>query len=137
MSAGVDRSDIIYADDYFKRLKSPFKVETRQDVLEANPYLAGVKTCSPSSIDAPKILDAKKQFIFAEDKNLIYRGAYGHAVAAVGMYNNTGLCLRLFGFQKVKDGEPLGRGRVSVNTDLFTTFTEDAAPIEGSDEYDV
>lgn len=84
--------DAAYADAYF---------------LNANSYIA------------PGIVDADRQEIF--DCSEVYSGVYGRASInfyAFNVQGNRGIACGLNNLQKIKDGEPLGGGRVSAENDF-------------------
>jgi Protein of unknown function (DUF2815) len=126
LAMGLDAESIIYMDDFFKRLKKPFKKETNPDKLEKYPHQVNQWICNLKTAFAPFVCGpgGKEDKITLDNKDLIYGGCYGQALVSVGIYNGEGIFLRLKGFQKQKNGTPFSGGGVTAS--LFKTFTEDA-----------
>lgn len=124
ISMGILKEDIVYADVFLKGLTRSIKKETNMETLEKYPYLKGQFKASMSAYFPPKVLDAAKNVIEVDQKELVYPGCYGQALVSVGIFNKQSIFLRLHAFQKQKNGEPLGRSNVDLNS--FKTFAEDS-----------
>lgn len=124
LAQGLSKEDLVYADDFLKSLQKAIKKETDLDQLEKNPFLAGKLVAKMTTAFPPVIVGPNKQPIKSDDKDLIYRGCYGIAIVSLGIHNKDKMFLRLKGFQKVRDGEPLGSS--NVNQDLFESFTDES-----------
>jgi hypothetical protein len=123
LAMGLTKEDIVYADEFLKGLSKAIKKETNIETLEKYPFMKGQFKCTANAYFPPAILDAAKNKIPVEQKELIYSGCYGQALVSVGIHNKDKIFLRLHAFQKQKNGEPLGRA--SANLDSFKTFAED------------
>lgn len=132
LARGLTPDDITYSDEYVKTLKKAIKKETNPEKLEKYPHLIGKMVANMGSYFPPVIMDAKKNHITALNKDTIYRGCYGQALVSVALHSSTGqLFFRLKGFQKVKDGEPIGFS--NAKTDLFESFTQTDSLAEEDD----
>lgn len=120
---GISKEDIVYADEFVKRLSKAIRKETNIDTLEKYPYMKGMFKATANAYFPPAILDAAKNRISVEQKELIYSGCYGQALVSVGIHNKDKIFLRLHAFQKQKNGEPLGRANADLSS--FKTFAED------------
>jgi hypothetical protein len=125
LQMGIDKEDIIYADTFLKGLAKAIKKESNVDTLEKYPFMKGQFKATANAYFPPTILDATKNKINVEQKELVYPGCYGQALVSVGIHNKDKIFLRLHAFQKQKNGEPLGRAGADMN--LFKTFADDAA----------
>jgi hypothetical protein len=88
-----------------------------------------VFTASCSEERKPQIVNSRLQQIM--DPNEIYSGMWAHVAVRFFPYEYSGkkgVGCALLAVQKVKDGDPLGGGRVDVNK-VFTSF--DVDPITG------
>lgn len=84
---------------------------------------------SPSSFDQPGVVGPDRREI--TDPHEIYSGMYGRFTLRFYPYNNTGsgIGVELLNFQKLSDGEPLGRYRAPAASDF-------GAPDEANPEDD-
>lgn len=78
----------------------------------------------------PLVVDGQRQPII--DQNDVYAGCYVHMAIEFFPYSHAtggkGITASLIGVQKVKDGEPLGGGKVDVNDVFGVVPTTPAAP---------
>jgi hypothetical protein len=123
ISMGIAKEDIIYADDFIKGLHKAIKKETNMETLEKYPFMKSQFKAGMTAYFPPTIIDGAKNRINVENRELVYPGCYGQALVSIGIFNKTSIFLRLHGFQKQKNGEPLGRS--GVNLDTFKTFATD------------
>jgi hypothetical protein len=130
-ASGLTADDITYTTDFLKGLQKPIKKETDLDQLERNPYLAGKLVAKMTSAFPPVVVDGAKRPITKANKDQVYRGCYGYALVSLGIHNKDKMFLRLKGFQKTRDGEPLFTS--STNVDLFESFTDESSLAENDD----
>lgn len=94
-----------------KKLRSPIADGDGED-YEDNPECHGhwVLKCSTGDEYRPVVADAKNRLLDEKDKAKVYAGCYGIVNVKAFAYSNesSGVSLILNGFQKVRDGEPLG-----------------------------
>ena len=86
---------------------------------------AGCYFFNANSRQAPQVVDSKVQPIL--DQSEVYSGCYGKISVTFYGYNsngNRGIACGLGNIQKTRDGESLGGGRVSAETD-FGAFAAD------------
>lgn len=132
LAAGLTSEDITYSDDFLKSLKKAIKKEVNPEKLEKYPFMVGKMVANMGSYFPPVIVDAKKNPITSMNKDLIYKGCYGQALVSLGVHTTQQqLFFRLKGFQKVRDGEPIGFS--NANTALFESFTQEDS-LAGNDE---
>lgn len=115
-----------FGDEWFQTLKSAIRKELDPEVIEKYPFLKDRHKATASSMYAPTVMkrDGKTKYS-ADDKEEIYSGCYGQAVVSLGIHNKDKFFLRLLGFQKIRDGEPLGF--TGAKSDLFESFTDSLA----------
>ncbi|MDR6938677.1 DUF2815 family protein [Arcanobacterium hippocoleae] len=92
----------------------------RDDDAYKNAYFVNA-----NSVTAPQIVDEHVQPIL--DRSEVYSGCYARVSLSFYAFNtngNRGIACGLGNIQKLRDGEPLGGGRVSAESD-FGAFTTD------------
>lgn len=98
------------------KIKTPLK-DGDQEKPDDEAY-KGSYFINANSIDAPGIVDAKRQPI--TDHSEVYSGVYGRASISFYAFSSDeskGIACNLNNLQKIKDGEPLG-GKASAEDDF-------------------
>ncbi len=111
----------------------PIKKETKPETLEKYPHYKGmfIGKASCAATFPPLVIGPDRKRI--TEKEEVYRGCEGIALVSIGLNTTTGrVSLRLKGFQKVKEGEPIGS--MSATPDMFETFQDSSVDTTGFEE---
>lgn len=106
--------------------KTPLRDGDTERDLEVNPEFAGHWFLNANSMHQPGIIDKDKEEIL--DTTEFYSGCYGRVSLNFYAYDskgNKGIAAGLNNIQKLSDGEPLGGGRSSAQSDFEDDFEDE------------
>ena len=93
----------------------------RDDEAYANAYFVNANSLTP-----PQVVDENVAPIL--DRSEVYSGCYARVSLSFYAFNtngNKGVACGLGNIQKLRDGEPLGAGRISAESDFGTPASDD------------